>query len=330
MSARGITLVTRATGFVGSHLVDRLLERAVDVRCLVRKTSDLRYLDQSKIDLVYGGLDDQTAWDSVLDGVHTIYHVAGLTFARRAKDYYSVNHRGTEAIVGAALKHRDRIDRFVLVSSLAAIGPSRDGEPVTEETEPNPITPYGRSKLMAEEAVWIVKDLLPVTVVRPPAVYGPRDYGIFEFFKSVSRGVSPRIGRYEKQLSLVHARDLADGIILAGESEASIGRAYFISSEEIYTMRAVADRLAQVLGRKARTVTIPRPIAYAVALAAEGAAALLGKPPLLNRDKVTDLSQRGWACSVERARRELGYRQQVPLTEGLSETAEWYKNHGWL
>ena len=330
MPTSELTLVTGATGFVGSHLVDRLIERGANVRCLVRKSSDLRYLKHPKIDLAYGGLDHQTDWGSVLDGVNTIYHVAGLTFARRARDYYTVNHKGTEAIVGAALKHRDRIRRFVLISSLAAVGPSRDGEPVTEETEPNPITPYGRSKLMGEEAVWAVRDLLPVTVVRPPAVYGPRDYGVFEFFKSISRGVSPQIGRYEKQLSLVHARDLADGIILAGESEASIGRAYFISSEEIYTMGAVADRLAHVLSRRARTVTIPKAVAYAVALAAEGAAALLGKTPVLNRDKVTDLSQRGWACSVERARRELGYRQQVPLTEGLSETAEWYKKQGWL
>ena len=194
MPAAEITLVTGATGFVGSHLVDRLIERGCNVRCLVRKTSNLRFLRHPKIDLAYGGLDGETDWDSVLAGVHTIYHVAGLTFARRAKDYYSVNHKGTEAIVGAALKHRDEIRRFVLISSLAAVGPSRDGSPVTEEIEANPITPYGRSKLMAEEAVWVVKDLLPVTVVRPPAVYGPRDYGVFEFFKSISRGISPQIG----------------------------------------------------------------------------------------------------------------------------------------
>jgi len=183
---------------------------------------------------------------------------------------------------------------------------------------------------MGEEALSVVRDLLPATIVRPPAVYGPRDYGIYEFFKSIARGVSPQIGGYEKKLSLVHARDLAEGIALAGESEASVGRTYFISSEEIYTMRDVASQLADILGRHARTVTIPKPVAYAVALAAEGLAAILNKPPVINRDKVTDLSQNSWVCSVDRAVRELGYKQKVQLREGLSETANWYRQEGWL
>jgi len=330
MSEDGFVFVTGATGFVGSHLVDHLVEKGRRVRCLVRRTSNLKYLEHPDVSFVYGGLDDGADWSSALDDVHTIYHVAGLTFARRASDYYRVNHKGTEAIVGAALKHRNHIRRFVLISSLAAVGPSRNGSPVTEETEPSPITPYGRSKLMGEEAVSMVKDLLPAAIVRPPAVYGPRDYGIYEFFKSISRGISPQIGRYEKKLSLVHARDLAEGIVLAGESEASLGRTYFISSEELYTMQEVANQLAKILGRRARSVTIPKSLAYAVALAAEGVAAILNKPPVINRDKVTDLSQRGWACSVERAVRELGYKQKVPLEKGLSETAEWYRKQGWL
>ncbi len=117
----------------------------------MRRTSNLKYLSNPDIEFAYGGLDDATDWDRALDGVSTIYHVAGLTFARRAEDYYTVNHKGTEAIVAAALKHRDRIKRFVLISSLAATGPGRDGNPVDEDTVPDPITPYGRSKLMGEE-----------------------------------------------------------------------------------------------------------------------------------------------------------------------------------
>jgi nucleoside-diphosphate-sugar epimerase len=323
-------LVTGATGFVGSHLVDCLVERGSDVRCLVRQSSNLRYVKHPQVELAYGGLDGSTDWDEALADVDIIYHVAGTTFARRAKDYFTVNHQGTEALLAEAVKRRDRIKRFVYISSLAAVGPARDGAPVDEDTSPAPITPYGRSKLMAEEAVRVVSDLLPVTIVRPPAVYGPRDYGIFEFFKAVKGGMFPMIGRGDKRVSLVHARDLVDGIILAGESEASVGRTYFISSEDNYSMRAVADLMAALMRRRLRAFSIPRPLAYGVAIAAEAAAALMGKPPVINRDKVTDLSQTGWTCSIERAKSELGYSQQVPLEEGLRETLAWYKSEGWL
>lgn len=329
-SEQGKILVTGGTGFVGSHLVDRLIERGRKVRCLIRPTSKLRYLKHPEIEIVYGGLDDTTDWDAALDGVDTIYHVAGLTFARRRRDYFTVNHRGTEAIVAAAVARRDQIKKFAQISSLAAIGPGRNGQPVDEETAPAPITDYGRSKLLGEDAVRAASDLFPITIVRPPAVYGPRDYALYELFKTMAQGFSPTIGRYDKQISLVYVKDLAEGIILAGESDASIGRAYFISSEEVYSWRAVAELVAETIGCRARPIAIPRAVAYGMAMAAEAAAALLRKPPVINRDKVTDLSQRCWGCSIERARRELSYSQQVPLEVGLRETVDWYKREGWL
>jgi nucleoside-diphosphate-sugar epimerase len=323
-------LVTGASGFVGSHLVDLLVQQGKSVRCLVRKTSDVKYLQHPSAELVYGALDSSTDWDAALDGVDTIYHVAGKTFARKKADYYAVNHKGTEAIVAAALRHRASIKRFVLISSLAAGGPGR-GEDMVDETMPaNPVTPYGRSKLMGEEALRIAGDLLPSTIVRPPAVYGPRDYGVYEFFRMISRGMFPMIGKYDKLVSLVHVRDLANGIVLAGENEAAIGRTYYISSEKAYYQSEVANLIAGILGKRPRRLVIPKPVAYAVALGAEGVAAVIRKPPVINRDKVKDLSQRSWGCSIERARRELGYEQQVPLEDGLRETVQWYKGEGWL
>ena len=310
--------------------MDCLIERGRGVRCLARGSSNLRYLKDPRIELAYGGLDDSTDWDEALADVDTVYHVAGTTFARRAKDYFTVNHKGTEAILAESVKRRERINKFVYISSLAAVGPGRDGQPVDENTSPAPITPYGRSKLLAEEAVRAVSDLLPVTIVRPPAVYGPRDYGVFEFFKAVKKGMFPMIGRRDKRVSLVHVRDLVDGIILAGGSEVSVGRTYFISSEEDYSMRAVADLMAALMHKRAREIAIPKSLAYGVAVVAEAAAAVMRKPPVINRDKVIDLSQTSWSCSIERAKAELGYSPRVPLEEGLRETIDWYKHEGWL
>ncbi len=327
---RGKILVTGGTGFVGSHLVDRLVERGKRVRCLVRSSSNLRYLKPAQIEIVYGGLDDSTDWDEALRDVETIYHVAGLTFARRRQDYFKVNHQGTEAIIAATVPRRNQIKKFIQISSLAAIGPGQGNRPVNEDTTPQPVTAYGRSKLMGEEAVTAVADLIPVTIVRPPAVYGPRDYALYELFKTMARGLSPMIGNYDKQISLVHVRDLVDGIILAGESKTSTGRAYFISSDEVYSWLSVADLVAKVIGRPLRKIAIPRNIAYGLAVVAEGLAAVTGKPPVINRDKVTDLSQTCWGCSIERARSELGYSQRVPLEEGLRETISWYRGEGWL
>jgi len=326
----GKVLVTGGTGFVGSHLVDHLIERGYEVKCLVRQNSNLQYLKHLRAEIVHGGLDNPTDWDSAFADVETVYHAAGVTHARRKRDYYAINHHGTETILAAALKWRKQIRRFVYISSLAAIGPSVNSQPVDEETAPAPINDYGRSKLLGEEAARAVADLLPITIVRPPAVYGPRDTALHQLFKSVSRGVAPTIGNYEKHVSLVYVRDLVEGILLAGESSKAAGRAYFISSEQVYKVSSIIELLAGIFNRKVRRVVMPRSVAYAGAMAVEALSSLTGKAPVTSRDRVKALSQPYWGCSIDRARSELGYKERVSLEEGMRETLEWYKREGWL
>jgi dihydroflavonol-4-reductase len=329
-NGQSVALVTGASGFVGSHLVEHLLARGNRVRCLVRKTSKLKYISQDGLEMAYGGLDNNTDWNAALAGVDTIYHVAGLTFARRPQDYFTVNHRGTETLVAAALARRANIRKFIYISSLAAVGPSPDGQPVNETCETRPISPYGRSKLLGEEAVRATTDLLDVTIVRPPAVYGPRDYAIYEFFKAIARGVAPRIGRADMSVSLVHVQDLVEGIVLAAENQASSGRTYFISSDMGYSVKAINELLMRILGRRARSIAIPRTLAYTMAFAAEAVSAVLKRPPVINRDKVRDLSQSCWVCSIDAAKRDLGYSQKISLEAGLRDTYQWYLKEGWL
>src|SRR5262249_10523513 len=151
-----------------------------------------------------------------------------------------------------------------------------------------------------------------------------------EFFKAIGRGIAPRIGRRDMSVSLVHVQDLAEGIVLAGESEGSRGRTYFISSDMGYSVKAINELLMKILGRRARAIMIPVGLAYTMALAAEGVSAVLRRPPVINRDKVRDLSQACWVCSTDAARQELGYSQKVSLEAGLRDTYQWYVKEGWL
>ena len=328
--------VTGGTGFIGSHLVEQLVDQGYHVTCLIRKTSNLRWLNHllttksPQVGLVTGDLQDSDALASHVRDADLVFHLAGLTKAPDAATYDRVNVGGTKALIEACLGAQISLDRFVYCSSLAAVGPSRNATPKAEDVTPQPLTDYGSSKLKGE---WIVRecaDRLPITIIRPPAVYGPRDTDIFLFFQMINRGVMPILGDADKLLSLVHVKDLVAGIYMAAVSERAIGETYFLTDGDIHTWMGLERIIADALEKYTFKVKVPFFMLDFLSIVTEAVAKITRQTPTLNRQKVRDLKQRFWICDSTKAQEELGYRPTYFLQKGIQETADWYRANGWL
>lgn len=323
-------LVTGGNGFIGSHLVELLLSRHYGVRCLVRKTSDRTWVKGLDLEFIEGDLFDPDALRNAVKGVDYVYHSAGVTKAKTRAEYYRGNAAGTKNLLDATTKHNLSLKRFVHISSQAAVGPSPTRTPITEETLPHPITSYGKSKWQAEEECLKVSAKLPVTIVRPPVVYGPRDKDVFEFFSTVNKGLQPTVGFGEKLVSMIHVQDLVRGFVMAAESAAAIGRTYFISSKSVYGWKEIGEAAEKALNRKALRVRLPEPAVFVVAAFAELFALFSPKPALINFEKARDMVQDYWTCDASRAARDFGFEQEISLADGIQSTIAWYRNNGWL
>ncbi|MEE9288259.1 MAG: NAD-dependent epimerase/dehydratase family protein [Bacteroidota bacterium] len=323
-------LVTGATGFIGSHLVEHLLQKGWTVRCLLRSSSNPRWLKGLPVEIVQGDYFNRKTLQPSLEGSDYVYHAAGLTKAKAKQDYYRANHAVTRNLLEATKEFNPEIRRFVYISSLSCVGPSTNGTPVDESAPLRPITTYGKSKMEAELECHRSMDSLPITIVRPAAVYGPKDTDIYEFFRNVSRGILPTVGFTDRLISLVHVRDVVQTIVLAAENERSTGETYFSSNEEPCSWMEVGKLTAKVMGKKIVRIPVPKALVFAVAALAEFGALFSDKAPLINLEKAKEIVQSGWICSVEKARNELNYRQQVSLEDGIRETVEWYRENGWL
>jgi len=322
-------LVTGATGFIGSHLADALTKSGLTVKALVRDPGRLRWLgDINGVEVCRGSLESTDSLAEAVRDVEIIYHTAGMITARNEKEYFDVNAAGTENLLDAAERSARSLERFVLVSSLAAAGPGRPDAPLDESASPRPITPYGRSKLAGEEIALKRSSRLPVTIVRPPAVYGPRDAGVFTFFKLASLGIIPIPGFGRRMVSLAYVEDLVQGILKAGTHPLATGKTYFITSGD-HEWDEVARALKSAVG-KGVIVRLPVALLYAAALLNEAAGRMTGTARTLNIHKARELKQRAWLCSSRRAMDELGYNPGFTLEKGMKITAEWYRKAGWI
>jgi nucleoside-diphosphate-sugar epimerase len=317
-------LVTGATGFIGSHLCEELLRRGYEVTCLSRNTSNLKWIENLDIRLAKG---DCTLPESLLDmvgGFEYVFHLAGLTKARCSDEFFCMNARGTENLLRTVAKRNPGVKRFVYLSSLAAVGPSKDGTPLREDAPPSPVSNYGRSKLEGETAVLRYRDSLPVTILRPPAVYGPRDKDLLVFFKMIKKGVFPNWGKC--YYSLLYVDDLVQGIIASAENKKAEGKIYFLSDSKVYTDEEIAAEISSVLDVKVTRLKVPKFIMLFFAFLGEK----ISERGIINRDKMRELRYSHWICDAKKAREEIGFLPKVGLKEGIKWTADWYMIHRWL
>ena len=323
-------LVTGASGFVGSHIADRLLSAGHEVRALLRERSSEEWLHGKPIEIVRANLMDVDSLRASVENVDAIVHVGGVTAAKNRQGFFDGNLLPTRNLLEAARRFNPGLSRFVQCSSQTAIGPSLDGQPVTELTPPHPITTYGQSKRAAEEECERARQDFPVTILRLAAIYGPRDTAILTFFQTVDKRLKPLIGMRDKRINLAHVSDVANAALLAVEKEEAKNQTYFIGGEQHYTWREVSDLTAEILKRRGLTVKLPHALVYTVAGFSEFFSMFRSRPSVLNWEKGRDMVQANWTCSVEKAKREIGYRQNVSLEDGIKDTTEWYRQNGWM
>jgi len=323
-------LITGASGFVGYHLIKEALQNNLEVFAAVRKSSNISHLSEFDIqytDLAYN--DPELLKKEIQEKKYDyIIHAAGVTRARTIAEYNTINAQYTFNLAQAVVDSGVKVKKFVMVSSLAAIGPlSTITGIIDEETTPNPVTAYGASKLLAEQKLTTIGEL-NYTILRPTAVYGPRDTGIFIFFKQLSKRIEGYIGRGQQRLSFIYVTDLARACVAAltkGEK-----KAYNLSDGKSYTKYDLGAEARKTLTGKTFKFHIPVNFMKLVATLAEKVSNLKGEAPILNREKLNELTAVNWICSIEQAKREIGFNPQFDLNKGVAETITWYRQNKWL
>ena len=324
------TVVTGAAGFVGSHLVERLLSRGDEVVAIERPGAQRGWLRGLDLEFHDCGLDDPSKLQTLITGADVVYHLAALTEARTPAECYAVNTQGTANVVRAAADAGSPTPRLVFMSSLAAVGPPHPGTKLDSDSIPMPLSHYGRSKLQAEAVIHAYADRVPSVICRFPAVYGPRDTVVLKLFRMVAHGFAVSVGPWHRKISLVHAADAVSGLIAAAESPLAPGRTYYLAHPVPATWGDFVAAVAASLGRDPLRVAFPVRAARVVATVIEATAHLCQRAAVLNRDRVRELAQASWVCDTAAAAADLGFLPRFPLQRGVDDTASWLRIAQWI
>jgi dihydroflavonol-4-reductase len=339
------TLVTGATGFIGQHLVEVLVEKGSSVTCLVRSTSQISRLQPLGISFIEGDITDKQCLPQALTGINTVFHLAGLLEARPRSKLYEVNEVGTRNLTQACAACQ-KPPVLVILSSLEAAGSSPDDAPRTESEPSTPITTYGKSKLAGEHAAVEHADEVPISIVRAPIVIGEWDrqsLNVFKLLRLARFGINPLPLRRTMRLSLIHAHDLAEFLLMVadrGERLASPMNAqddsgqglYYVAYDEHPTFAELLRMASTTLGEsQVRVIHIPQVFLLVLALPYEAWYRVRGgSPGVINLDKARAAFAGSWTCSPEKARIQLGFKPSLPLIDRIQQTVNWYQDQGWL
>ena len=326
-------LITGASGFIGYHLIEAAQKAGLEVHAAVRPSSSVSHLEKFNPVFVYPDYRSKEALIKLLaEGQYQyIVHSAGATKAKNSQAYNLINAEYTRLLAEAALEAPIPLQRFVFMSSLAALGPLAylEEQPITEHTLPLPITSYGKSKLLAEKYMEEMK-ALPLTIIRPTAVYGPREKDLFILFKTLNKGIDAYIGKDPQRLSFVYVKDLTEVTIAALIQNRGENRIYNISDGYAYDRYALADSFREITGTNLFRVHLPVGVLKFAAALMEIGTSFSKIAPVVNREKVKELTAPNWFCSIDAAQRDLRYQPQYDLKKGLAETWQWYKTNHWL
>jgi len=323
-------LVTGASGFIGSPLTEHLIHSGWQVRCLLRRTSSLRWLDGLPIDLVTDDLIHPRNLSRALIDVDVVFHAAGVTKAANRHAFFEGNLLTTRHLVDACARSGNADLRFIYISSLSAAGPSLNGRPLEEDDPPAPVSWYGRSKLLAEDTV--LRGFPPelLRIIRPPIVYGPRDRDFLQVFECVSLGFHFVARPGCQRVNFIHVDDLVRGILLAARWKGNNQPTFFMTGEGDHDWPSIGKSVGRALGRKPLMLPIPVPVLQGIGGVGSFLSKAMGKALVLNVDKIREATQPHWLCSNAKATEQLGFYPSITLDEGLASTADWYRKAGWL
>lgn len=321
-------LITGSNGFIGYHLILKCLEKGLVVVAAVRSGSRYEHLEDLPVHILTLRYEDVHDLRQRLEEVSPDYiiHAAGSTKAPDYETYYETNVTYTSHLLAAAQELG--VKKLVFISSLAALGslPYDSTQRIHETTPPAPLTSYGRSKLAAEHCITTEKNI-PWVIIRPTAVYGPREKDLLVMIKGIRRGWEAYIGTRPQKLSFIYVKDLAAAVVESCLRENAINRSYNISDNRCYDRYAFGNAVKRALNRKTFRLHVPLPLVRGIAWLLEK---LSPKVPVLNREKVRELVAENWDCDSSLAARELGFQPEYDLEAGLEETIKWYKEHGWI
>lgn len=327
-------LVTGGTGFIGSHLVEELINRGENVKCLVRKDhfeNRIQFLKALGVELVYGDILDNESIKNAMNEVDRVYHLAAIArpMPIQEEEYFKVNVTGTKNILEACVA--SKVKKIVYTSSISAVGPTRDGNPVDESTPCMPVDTYGKSKLESEKVVrdFFEKYKVPVVIIRYPVVFGPLDFAVLKLFKGINTGLFPVLGGGKSRFEFSYVKNIVHGLLLAME-KGKPGEIYHLSDGKTYQLKEIYEAIAKEENKKLLYLPIPVIFFKCMGYAADQIQNFTKIQLPFSSVTIACMTSDYWVVSIEKAKKELGFNQIVPLQQAVKETVEWYKENNYI